>query len=172
MIKTNVTCSEPKSHIENYSKINDGQKWEIHHRLETHRYNKKTGRWEEREEALPREALMAAGLYENVPAWQLIYMTVSEHRALTGRLRDSETRKKMSEKVKGKNNHFYGKKHTDETKMKMRKPHPTSQHLFECIETGEIKSGSDWSSLGYTHAQEVADGIRKVNKGKTFRRVK
>lgn len=30
-----------------------------------------------------------------------------------------ETRKKMSEAHKGKNNHFYGKKHTDETKRRI-----------------------------------------------------
>lgn len=171
-MRTNVTCCEPKSHIENYSKINDGQKWEIHHRLETHRYNKRTGKWEEREEAIPREALMAAGLYENVPAWQLIYLTSSEHRALTGKLRNSETREKRSKALSGTNNPFYGKKHSDETKMKMRKPHPVSQHLIECIENGEIKSVSEWKKLGYTHAGEVADGLRKNNKGKTFRRVK
>lgn len=87
----NFTCNEGNQAIENYSKINDGQRWEIHHRLETHKYNKRTGHWEEREEALPREALMAAGLYENPPAWQLVYIPSDEHRQLhkKGEIKDA-----------------------------------------------------------------------------------
>ena len=34
-------CSEPENHIENYMEASsDNKRWDIHHRLETHKYNK------------------------------------------------------------------------------------------------------------------------------------
>lgn len=114
-------CREPENHIENYSKaIADNKRWEIHHRLETHKYNKRTGGWEEREYSIPKEALIAAGLYNNVPAWQLIFLPSSEHIKLHNRLSKwdelftEESRKKIAEANKKRSD--WGKKYADNAK--------------------------------------------------------
>jgi hypothetical protein len=46
-------------------------------------------------------------------------LRVSKRR--TGKIMDNETKKKLSEKNRGEKNPFYGKKHTEETKLKLKK---------------------------------------------------
>lgn len=107
-------CSEDISKIENYNKAiaDKTQTWDCHHRLEIQGQFRNSS-----------ELLKKCGLYDNVPAWQLIFLTPREHRSLhtLGKLPwnkgkigiySDETLQKMSEV------------HTnisDETRQKMRK---------------------------------------------------
>lgn len=78
-------CREDVSNIENYEKaLADGFKgWDIHHRLETHRYGDRTRTsWELREDPVGWNTLVALGLYYNRPAKELVFMRKEEHRAL------------------------------------------------------------------------------------------
>lgn len=86
-------CSEDISLIENYDKaINDNsQVWHCHHKLEIQ------GKF-----INSLELLKKCGLYYNVPAWQLIFLTVSEHRSLHGNNRSAKTCQKISDARKGK----------------------------------------------------------------------
>lgn len=88
-------CSEPIENIENYEEaVNDKtQTWHCHHRLEIQGQFKNS-----------RELLKRCGMYYNVPASQLIFLTPSEH----SRLHTDD-----------KNHPFYGKSHTKETRDKM-----------------------------------------------------
>ena len=91
-------CNEDISNIENYEQaINDKtQMWDCHHRLEIQgQFRNSTA------------LLKKCGLYYNVPAWQLIFLTHSEHSKLHyrgemnpmfGKHHSAEVRKKMSEK--------------------------------------------------------------------------
>ena len=66
-------CSEDINKMENYEKaITDKtQTWDCHHRLEI------KGKFRNSTELLKK-----CGLYYNVPAWQLIFLTHKEHRSL------------------------------------------------------------------------------------------
>lgn len=88
-------CSEPIENIENYEQaVNDPtQTWHCHHRLEIQGPFKNS-----------RELLKRCGMYYNVPASQLIFLTPSEHSRLH---------------TDGENHPFYGKSHTKETREKM-----------------------------------------------------
>ena len=94
-------CKEPEK-IENYEKaLADNFKgWECHHRKGVD---------------IPREKLLALGMYYNRPASELIFLTRSEHEVLhkKGRRHSEETKKKISEAQKGK-------KYSEETKKKLR----------------------------------------------------
>lgn len=155
MIRTYYKFSvlEPIEHIENYQKaIKGSEKWEIHHRLETHRYNKWTGHWEERDEYLPVEALKAAGLYDNVPAWQLIFISKKDH----DKMHNS-----------GKHNPAYGKNYWemfDNNKQKAISKNISKNRkktMITCLETGETKPLFEWKKLGYGKCREVCTGVRK-----------
>ena len=129
-------CSEDISKIENYEQaVNDKtQIWHCHHRLEIQgQFRNSTA------------LLKKCCLYYNVPAWQLIFLTKSEHAKLhmLGRHHSDETRKKLSEIAKhispetrkklsianrGEKNPMFGKHethpmfgkhHSEETKKKM-----------------------------------------------------
>lgn len=128
-------CSEDISLIENYDKAiaDTTQIWHCHHRREIDE-NKST------------KELVDEGLYYKRPAYELIFLTPSEHRSLhmkgeknpffkkqhsietreklsvmrRGKKLSAETREKMSEAQKGGKNHFFGKQHSDETKDKIR----------------------------------------------------
>ena len=116
-------CSEDISKIENYDlAVNDKtQTWHCHHLLEIQ------GQFRNSPSLLNK-----CGLYYSVPAWQLIFLTKSEHVKLhnLGEHLSAETRKKMSIARKGKfcgeKNPMFGKSpwikgkhHSDETRKKM-----------------------------------------------------
>lgn len=94
-------CSEDISLIENYQEaINDTtQTWHCHHRLET-------------DLGLSAQELKDTGRYYKVEAKYLIFLTHSEHRTLHN-----------SVNFIGKNNPFYGKHHTEESKQGNREKH-------------------------------------------------
>lgn len=100
-------CSDGIEHIENYSEaLADGfDGWCIHHRLEftldgalAHTSNE----------------LKRMGMYYGRPAFELIFMTVAEHRRIHNN--DAKSRGTL---FKGSTGHL-GHKHTEEAKMKMR----------------------------------------------------
>lgn len=122
-------CCEDISKIENYKQaVNDKtQTWECHHRLEIQGQFRNS-----------RALLKKCGLYYNVPAWQLIFLTKSEHRrlhllgghlsketrkkmsmSLSGKHKSEETKKKMSIAHSGEKGYWYGKHHSEETKKKI-----------------------------------------------------
>lgn len=87
-------CAEDISLIENYDKaITDQDRtWDCHHRLEVG----KNG------EVISYKELIAHGLYYLRPASELIFLTKSEHRRLHCENINQETRRKLSEALKGK----------------------------------------------------------------------
>ena len=111
-------CKEDISNIENYEEaLNDQtQMWECHHILG---------------EILTKEQLEAHDFYNNVPACMLKFVTKFEHDSIHGKLRTGEkspmygkhhteeTRKKMSDKAKGRQPWNKGKHHTEETRKKI-----------------------------------------------------
>lgn len=115
-------CCEDISKIENYeaAKRNNFKGWDCHHRLETH-----TSDGERRLVDLFAEELTALGMYYHRPADELIFLTKSEHSILhqKGKKVSEETKYKMSESKKGKNNSMYGKKLSEETKNKISEAH-------------------------------------------------
>lgn len=94
-------CAEDISLIQNYEQAiaDNTQTWECHHRLEIQ------GKFINSPKLLKK-----CGLYDNVPAWQLIFLTKSEHRRLhmfgntnrRGKRHSTEARRKMSEAHRGK----------------------------------------------------------------------
>lgn len=70
-----------------------------------------------------------------------------------------EWKKERSEAMKGENNHFYGKKHSEETRKKMSENHANvrggnspSAKKVKCIETGEI----------FPSSREAAEFVHKT----------
>ena len=103
-------CNEDIRKIENYEKaVNDKtQTWHCHHRLEIQGQFRNS-----------RALLKRCGLYYNVPAWQLIFLTRSEHSKLHylveknpmfGKHRSEEARKKLSMSHSGEKNPMFGKR--------------------------------------------------------------
>ena len=104
--------------IENYqkAKTDNFKGWSCHHRLETHNSD-----GERRLVDITAAELQALGMYYHRPASELIFLTESEHSSL--HKPSEESKKKMSEAKKGKHlgkdNSFYGKRHSEESKKKM-----------------------------------------------------
>lgn len=114
--------------IENYEKaVNDTtQKWECHHRLETH-----TSDGERRFVDISRAELVAFDMYLDRPAEELIFLTKVEHRKLhhKGKPKPSHTawnkgvpcteemKQRISKKLTG--THHESRPHSKETKEKI-----------------------------------------------------
>lgn len=131
--------------IENYDiAVNSPEIYECHHRLETH-FSDGTPR--PKDALLTSDELKALGMYFHRPANELIFLTKSEHarigsvicasgeaNPMYGKCHSTETRKKLSEALKGKkrsddfkkkisiikknNTNMLGKHHTEESKLK------------------------------------------------------
>ena len=91
-------CKNDISLIENYDKAvaDKSQVWHCHHR---------------RESIYSAKELIDIGEYYNRPACELIFLTPNEHHRLhhLGKYPNEESRNKMSEAKKGKNNPRFGK---------------------------------------------------------------
>lgn len=107
-------CKDDISKIENYEQaMNDTTKtWHCHHRLELTL---------DGEHALSKVDLIRMDMYYKRPYFELIFLTSIEHHRLhnTGKLFSEETRKKISEALKGEKNPWYGKRHCEETRKKI-----------------------------------------------------
>lgn len=98
-------CCEDPAKIENYEKAaaDCAKTWHLHHRLEVQGtfYNSKS-------------LLIKLGLYWKRPASELVFLTPSEHTKLHN--------------YSGERNGMYGKRHSDETKTKMRRHIRSEDH--------------------------------------------
>ena len=129
--------------IENYQKaLADNFKgWHCHHRLETHNSD-----GERRLVDITQRELKALGMYYNRPAEELIFLTVKEHNAFKkGRRHSEETKKKMREVKKGKPGPNKGKHFSEEHKKKL----------------GEANKGTRWYNNGKINkrAKECPEGF-------------
>ena len=92
-------CCEDISLIENYNEaMNSKDKYDCHHRLETHDENGKL-----REHFLSVNDLVNLGKYYNRPATELVFLSTKEHRLLhkKGKHISEEQKKRISETLKG-----------------------------------------------------------------------
>lgn len=90
------------SKVENYEKaLNSPEKWDVHHRLETHFSD---GTLRPLNARLSYKELIALKMYYNRPPEELIFMKHSEHMKLhlTGRKHPENVKRKMSEARKGR----------------------------------------------------------------------
>lgn len=163
MISDNVKlyCCEDISKIENYENaVNDTHKmWHCHHRLETHNSDGKR-----RPVDLTVEELNALDMYFHRPASELIFLTSKEHRALHNK--NEETRKKISELLKGNTNGL-GHKVSEETRKKMsemNKGKTVSEETRKKI--SEANKGNS-KALGHKVSEEAKKKMSESHKGKT-----
>lgn len=120
--QTRKYCCEEISNIENYYKAmaDKTQIWHCHHRAEI----------------LPcgifsLNDLKKHGLYWNVPASQLVFMTQYEHRLLHTKNRSEETRRKISEAIKGRTMSEEWKRKISEAKRGITKSEETRRKMSE-----------------------------------------
>ena len=123
--------------IENYekAKADDFKNWEVHHRLETHNSD-----GERRLVDITADELKALDMYYNRPASELIFLTSREHHEYRkGKKHSEETKKKMREVKKGEKNPFYGKHHTEESKNKLREAQKGNKYALGCKRSEETR---------------------------------
>ena len=133
--------------IENYekAKADDFKGWECHHRLETH-----TPDGKRREVDIGYKKLKALGLYYNRPAEELIFLTTREHNAFNkGKKHTEETKKKLREANKGKTPWNKGKKMSEEY----------------CRKNSESHKGKTPWNKGKQLSEETKKKLREVRKG-------
>ena len=87
---------------------------------------------------------------------------------------DPDTRHKMSERMRGKNNPMYGKKHTPDTRRRLSKIHTgrklSPEHRQSCVEAQRRRVASPEyvpPMQGKTHSPEARRKISESNTGKT-----
>lgn len=135
-------CKDDISLIENYDKAitDDTQTWHCHHKLEI-----------QGEFTNSIELLKKCGLYYNVPAWQLIFLTHNDHtrlhayfkKTMLGKSHSEETKRKISESEKGKTSWNKGKHHSEEVKRKMSESrrgekNPRAKEVSQYSKSGEL----------------------------------
>lgn len=148
-------CSDIEN-VENFKKAaaDNFKNWCLHHRLETW-----TSDGKRRAVDITAAELMALDMYYNRPANELIFLTSSEHTTLHnkgkqvwkgktkpmyGKHHSEESKKKISEAMKGKKN-FLGKHFSEETRKKI----------------GEANKGTKWFNNGEkcVRAKECPEGF-------------
>lgn len=146
-------CKDDISLIENYEiAINDKtQTWHCHHRRET---------------VFSRNDLIAIGEYFKRPAVELIFLTPKEHyqlhqngnKNMLGKKHSEESKRKMSEALKGKTSWNKGKKFSDEARQKMSESHKGKSPANKGIKTGKC-----WWTNGIDSilSSECPDGFVK-----------
>ena len=143
--------------IENYeaAKKDDFVGWHCHHRLETHNSD-----GERRAVDITQKELMALNMYYHRPSEELIFLTVSEHNAFN------------KGKQAGENNPFYGKKHTEETRNKIREAHKGKHHTEESKKKMSLAKkdkyiGENHPMYGKHPNEETRKKMREAHKGNT-----
>lgn len=168
-------CKDIES-VKNYdkAKADNFKNWHCHHILETHNSD-----GERRLVDISHDELKALGMYYNVPAEQLIFMSSSEHlslhnkgklspktvehrnkisEALKGRPLSEEHRKKLSETLKGRTFSEEHKKKIGEAK-KGKPGKPLSE---------ETKNKLSEALSGRKFSEEHKKKIGKTKKGNTY----
>ena len=153
----NSYCRENISLIQNYDKAisDDTNMWHCHHRLGT---------------VIPKKNLLEMDLYYNRPATELIFLLEKNHRLLhnKGKYISEETRKKLSEKLKGENNPRYGKHLSEETKKKISeaaKRRPPMSDETRKKQSESHKGKQPWNK-GLTTSEETRKKQSESHKGK------
>lgn len=97
------------------------------------------------------------------------YGRVGEIHHMYGKTHTEETKKKISQAIKGENNPFYGKVHTEETKKKISQAISGENHPFyrmKRIEHSKRMKGENNPFYGKTHSEEIKKKLSEINKGK------
>ena len=136
----NRYCRDELSKIENYDKAiaDTTQTWVIHHRLELTL---------DGEFALTAAQLKMHDMYYNRPYYELIFLAPAEHSRLHGMNMSEDSRKKISEAMKGENNPLFGKHLSEETKKKMSEAHRNI--------SDETRRKMSEAKKGKTHSEET-----------------
>lgn len=139
-------CCQDISLIENYEiAVNSTDVYDCHHRLETHNSD-----GERRLIDLTVAELTALDMYYHRPASELIFLSHNQHTALhmKGQPKpkpSEETRRKMSESMKGRVPGMLNKHHSEETRRRIaeaRKGKPRSEETRKKI--AEARKGKHW----------------------------
>ena len=143
-------CCEPFELVENYAaaKADDFKGWDIHHRLEIQKDGTR----------MSKQELIDKGLYYGRPASELVFMRHGEHTTLhmlgnacmKGKQLSEETRKKLSQSLKGKSPWNIGRRLSAETRQKM----------------SESRKGKNHPFFGKHRSAETCKKIAEANKGK------
>ena len=149
-IQAQKYCRDDISKIENYDEAiaDTTQTWHLHHRLELTL---------DGEFALTPEQLKMHDMYYNRPYYELIFLTLTEHRRLhmKGKHLSEDTRRKMSESKKGKHlsedakrklsESMKGKPHSEETRRKMSESKKGHHHSEDTRrKMSKSKKGKHW----------------------------
>ena len=144
---------ENKELIENYEKAKSDNfvGWHCHHRLETH-----TSDGERRLVDITMEELNTLNMYYHRPPEELIFMRIEDHYRLhnKGKYLKEETKRKLSDVLKGKNTWMKGRKLSEETKRK----------ISEAMK-GKNKGKSSWSKDKH-FSEDHKKKLSYSNKGK------
>ena len=139
--------------IENYekAKADNFVGWHCHHHLETH-----TSDGERRLVDITMEELKALNMYYHRPPEELIFMRIKDHHRLhsKGKYNKEETKRKLSDVLKGKNIWMKGRKLSEETKKKISEANK-----------GKNKGKSSWSK-GKHFSEDHKKKLSESNKGK------
>lgn len=154
LYKVKQMCREGElEKIENYEQaINDKEHtWVCHHRLEL---------TIDGEFANYRKDLIRMGMYWNRPAFELIFMTKTDHMKMHSHVQpvSKETKKKMSEKALNRISPRKGVKLSEETKEKLRQANLGKKHTDE--ERAKISAANKlrWEKYRQMKIQEVKNG--------------
>ena len=147
MISRNITkiCKD-FTKIENYSKavLDTSQVWICHHRLETH--YRKNGEWFRRDEDISVEQLIKDSKYFDVPASELIFMTIQEHSQLHEYWKKRRSKTNSGTWQEGHDSWNKGTKYTDE--MLETNSFYAKRKRVRCVETGQVfesmADASEW----------------------------
>lgn len=148
-------CCEDISLIENYSAAvaDKTQTWDCHHRAEILPCGRYTA-----------EQLDRHGLYWNVPASQLIFLTHSEHMRMhnEGKKFSDEHRAKLSASLKGKLSSMKGKKLSPEHRAKISAAMMGKKHSLEA------RAKMSAAKKGKHHSAETRAKLSTALKGRHF----
>jgi hypothetical protein len=126
------------------------------------------------EEAFKHETYMIAVLGRKDLGTGILRNKTDGGEGSSGAIRSEETRKILSEKNKGKNHPFYGKKHSEETRRKNSEANKGKNHPFygkkRSEETrrkqSEAKKGKNHPNYGKSLPEETRKIISESHKGK------
>lgn len=148
--RANDYCCEDISLIENYEEaMNSEEEYDCHHRLESHDENGNL-----RETFVTRDELKRLGKYYKVKANELIFLPRKEHLSMhsNNRWNDDDFRKVRSERMKGENNPYYNKHHSEE--------------IINKIKATKEKNGTLHKATfeGKRHSEEAKEKMRNAKR--------